>query len=200
MDREQILIVDDEELLLELYVAELGGTFDIVTATSGSAALSMLSGSSSMAVVIADMHMPEMSGIDVLRRSQQAAPHVARIMMTSDIDQSIAVDAVNSGAGFRFLNKPCSLDRLASAIRAGIEEHHRRRTELQMLASTVSGSVSLMGEILAIVCPLAFGRAQRVARIVEELGRRLGVSDAWELGMAATLSQLGCISLPDDVI
>jgi CheY-like chemotaxis protein len=200
MDREQILIVDDEELLLELYVAELGGEFDISTATSGAAALNMLSKSSNIAVFIADMHMPHMSGIELLQLVQESSPHIVRIMMTADIDQGIAVDAVNCGSVFRFLNKPCPLDRLRSAIRAGLEQHRLRCAETRMLASTVSGSVNLMGQILAIVCPQAFGRAQRVTRVVEELCRRLDVADEWELGMAATLSQLGCIALPDSLI
>lgn len=200
MERHTILLVDDEELLLELYTMQLSGEFDILTAQSAARALEELSTNPQIALVIADMHMPEMNGIEFLHCVQQTAPHAVRIMLTSDTEQDVAVEAVNRSAVFRFLKKPCSSEQLAAAIRAGAEYYKLRTAERDMLASTVSGSVALMGELLALVSPLAFGKASRVARTIDELCRRLDVEDAWELGMAATLSQLGCITLPDALI
>jgi CheY-like chemotaxis protein len=200
MDTERILIVDDEPLLLELYVSQLGDEFAIATVTSGDAALRLLSDRDAFAMIIADMHMPGMSGIEFLRLAQEFSPRSLRIMVTADNDQGVAVDAVNRGSVFRFMNKPCTAEQLAAAIRAGLEQHRLRGAETQMLASTVTGSINLMGEILSLVSPVAFGKANRVTRIVEEICRKLDVSDAWELTMAAMLSQLGCITLPDALI
>jgi response regulator RpfG family c-di-GMP phosphodiesterase len=200
MDTERILIVDDEPLLLELYVSQLGGEFAITTATSGDDALRLLPGGDAYALIIADMHMPGMSGVEFLRSAQELSPHSLRIMVTADNDQGVAVQAVNSGSVFRFMNKPCTAEQIAAAIRAGLDQYRLRNAETQMLASTVTGSINLMGEVLALVSPVAFGKANRVTRIVEELCRRLTVADAWELSMAAMLSQLGCISLPDALI
>lgn len=200
MDTDRILIVDDEPLLLELYASQLGGDFAITTATSSEAALQVLSDRDAYTMIIADMHMPGMSGIEFLRLAHERSPRSVRIMVTADNDQGVAVDAVNRGSVFRFINKPCSADQLADAIRAGLEEHRLRCAETQMLASTVAGSINLMGEVLSLVSPVAFGKANRAARIVEEICRRLDVDDAWELTMAAMLSQLGCISLPDALI
>lgn len=200
MDTERILIVDDEPLLLELYVSQLGDEFAVTTAVSGEAAMQLLSGGDDFAMIIADMHMPGMSGLDFLRKAHEVLPHSLRIMLTADNDQSVAVDAVNHGSVFRFMKKPCTGPQLSAAIQAGLERYRLRCAETQMLASTVAGSINMMADVLALVSPVAFGRANRVTRIVEEVCRRLDVADAWELTMASMLSQLGCISLSDELI
>src|SRR5262245_1471165 len=121
-------------------------------------------------------------------------------MITADVSQTSAVDAVNSGGVFRFLNKPISRHSFLRAVRDGLEDYRRRMAEKELLSSTVNGCISLLGEVLALVSPVAFAKTSRVTRMVEQICDQLDVTDAWELPMAATLSQLGCITLPDELI
>jgi len=200
MTSERILIADDEPIVLDLYRLQLGEEFQIDTAEGGRQALGLLAETGPYALVVADMHMPSMSGTELLRRVQESHPKTVRIMLTGDDQQNVAVDAVNEGQVFRFLNKPCPADRLAKALRAGLEQHRLLVAEKELLDDTLKGSIKLLVEILSIINPPAFGRASRVCRLVQKLCDRMAVENSWEISVAATLSQVGCVSLPDSVL
>jgi len=200
MTTNRILIVDDESTVLDLYQLELGSEFDIDTTESGEAALARLVEHGPCAIVVADMHMPGMNGTELLRRVQELHHETVRMMLTGDDQQAVAIEAINEGQIFRFLNKPCPADRLAKALREGLTQYRLIRAEKELLANTLNGSINLLVEILSIVNPLAFGRATRVRRIVQKLCNRLHVENGWEISIAAMLSQIGCVSLPDLVL
>jgi response regulator RpfG family c-di-GMP phosphodiesterase len=200
MSSNKILIVDDESTVLELYQLQLGSEFDVITAESGEAALALLAERGACAIVVADMHMPGMNGTELLRRVQQSYRETVRMILTSDDQQAVAIEAVNEGQIFRFLNKPCPADRLAKALREGLTQYRLITAEKDLLANTLNGSINLLVEILTIVSPLAFGRATRVRQLVQKLCNRLHVENSWEISIAAMLSQVGCVSLPDSVL
>lgn len=200
MAKDRVLLVDDETANLDLYLLLLGSEYEVLTETSAQSALELLTRQGPIPLVVSDMHLPGMSGIEFLERVQERYPESVRIMATGDFAQSVAVDASNRAQVFRFLNKPCSRASLLSAVRDGFTEFRRRATEKELLASTANGCIELLGETLSVVSPLAFAKATRVTRTINDACQQLRVTDAWELTMAATLSQLGCISLPDKLI
>ncbi len=57
-------------------------------------------------VVVADMRMPEMDGIEFLTQVREISPHTVRMMLTGNTDLGTAIAAVNAGNVFRFLTKP----------------------------------------------------------------------------------------------
>ncbi len=116
---EKILFVDDEQAILDGYKRLLRGEFEIDTANGGAAALQMLA-SQAYAVVVADMRMPEVDGAQLLARIALKHPSVMRIMLTGNSDMQTAVRAVNEGAVFRFLTKPCDKELLRSTIHAAL--------------------------------------------------------------------------------
>ncbi|PLX60615.1 MAG: hypothetical protein C0630_14285 [Sedimenticola selenatireducens] len=117
---ERILLVDDEPLILSGYRRGLGKQFSIDTATSGAEALELFdrTGDNPYAVVVSDMRMPEMDGVELLKRLTVSHPQAIRIMLTGNSDQQTAMDAVNQGHVFKFLTKPCS----AAALREALDE------------------------------------------------------------------------------
>ena len=70
----------------------------------------------SYAVVISDMRMPGMDGIELLKRVKKASPDTVRIMLTGNADVETAIEAINEGSIFRFLIKPCNKATMAKAI------------------------------------------------------------------------------------
>jgi CheY-like chemotaxis protein len=104
---EKILFVDDEPQALDGYHRLLQPEFRIETAASGAEALAKLACSGPYAVVVCDMRMPEMDGLQLLQRIKLKFPDAVRVMLTGNMDQETAVKAVNDGNVFRFLNKPC---------------------------------------------------------------------------------------------
>jgi CheY-like chemotaxis protein len=200
MTKDRVLLVDDEQPNLDLYQLLLRSEFELLTASCATEALEVLARQGELPIIVSDMHLPGTCGIELLEQVHERWPETIRIMITADVSQAVAVEASNRGRVFRFLNKPCSRAGLLGAVRDGLAEYRRRHTEKELLASTANGCITLLGEVLSVVSPLAFAKATRVARTVEQLCEQLKVGDAWEMTMAATLSQLGCISLPEKLM
>jgi len=129
MSKYSILAVDDDPNLLAALRRQLGRRFDMATATSGAEAVECVlaaeQAGESYAVVICDMCMPGMNGLETLAAIRAIAPRTSRIMLTGNADQQTAVDAINRGNIFRFFTKPCPPETLAAAVTEGAEEYHR---------------------------------------------------------------------------
>jgi response regulator RpfG family c-di-GMP phosphodiesterase len=191
----KLLIVDDNESILMGYQRNLRKRYDLDSATSGEAALSLLKSEVSYAVVIADMHMPNMSGLELLQHVREISPDTTRIMITGDADQKTAIDAVNHGQVFRFLAKPCGPEEMIEAIDAGVRQHQLVRAEKDLLEQTLSGAVEAMTDLLSSVDPKAFGCAQLLKYRTTRVARLLKAEREWEIGLAALLSPLGRLTI-----
>jgi response regulator RpfG family c-di-GMP phosphodiesterase len=197
--RFRILCVDDEPNVLEGLSLHLRRRYDVLTATSGAAALELLAKDRTIAVVISDMRMPIMDGAVFLSRARDAHPNVVRMLLTGQADMQSAIAAVNEGQIFRFLTKPCPPPQLLAAADAAAEQHRLLTAEKVLLEQTLHGSIRILSEVLSLASPRAFGRANRLKALVTGLIEKLGMSERWPVEIAAMLSQLGCISLPEDV-
>jgi len=141
-----------------------------------------------------------MDGIRFLKRVSEVAPQSVRIMLTGNADQQTAVDAVNEGHIFRFLNKPCEPEVLAKSLTAGIQQYRLVRAEKDLIETTLSGSIQVLTDVLSIVNPTAFGRASRVKRLALQLSLLMELENDWQLDLAAMLSQIGCIAIPEETL
>jgi response regulator RpfG family c-di-GMP phosphodiesterase len=196
----RILCVDDEPNILEAYQRALRRQFRLDTALSGDQALDMVSKSGPYAIVVSDMRMPGMDGVRLLAKVHEVSPDTVRIMLTGNADQQTAIDAVNEGHIFRFLTKPCSPEILAKSLCAGLEQYRLVCVEKELLEKTLVGSVQAMADILTMLNPLAFSRASRVQKLAKRLAVTLGIADSWQVEIAATLSQVGCITVPEETL
>jgi response regulator RpfG family c-di-GMP phosphodiesterase len=192
----RILLVDDEENILQGYHRVMRKTFDMEVALGGSEAMRMLEEGGPFAVIVADMQMPGMSGLELLEQVRGRYPDIVRIMLTGNSDQRTAVDAVNHGQVFRFLTKPCPPEELELALRAGLRQHHLVIAEKELLEQTLTGAINLFSELLAGVDPVMFSRSQVVRGRCGPLARRLGCEAVWEVEIAALLAPIGRIMLP----
>lgn len=117
---EKILFVDDDSNILEAYKRQMRKRFTIETALGGEEGLAVIARNGPFAVVVADMRMPRMDGIEFLMKVKTIAPHTVRMMLTGNADQQTANDAVEKGQVFHYLTKPCNPDVLTKAIDAGL--------------------------------------------------------------------------------
>jgi hypothetical protein len=111
-----------------------------------------------------------------------------------------AISAVNEGAIFRFLSKPCPLEVLDTALNSALEQYRLIQAERELLEQTLHGSIKIMTEVLSLTSPAAFSRACRVRRYTAHVVSRLALPDAWQFEIAAMLCQLGCITVPPEVL
>lgn len=195
----KILCVDDETNVLAGFQRGLRRQFELEVAAGGDAALALLEKDTSFAVIVSDMRMPGMSGLQLLQRVKQRWPDIVRVMLTGNADQQTAVDAVNEGAIFRFLTKPCPPDRLAATLTAALEQHRLLTAERTLLEDTLHGSVRTLTDILALLAPETFGRGQQLREQMRAVAESLQLPDRWELELAAMLHGLGQIALPAEV-
>jgi response regulator RpfG family c-di-GMP phosphodiesterase len=152
------------------------------------------------AVVVSDMRMPGMDGIEFLTRVKELSPRTVRMMLTAYADIHTAIDAINEGHIFRFLTKPCPPVTLAKALTAGLEQYRLVVAERELLGKTLKGSIEVLTEILSLVNPAAFSRATRIKHIVRDIALRLQLPNAWQFELAAMLSQIGCVTVPPAIL
>ncbi len=195
---ERILCVDDEASILAAYQRALHKTYTVDVALGGEEALARIATDGPYAVVVADMHMPGMDGVQLLARVSTAAPLTVRMMLTGNSSVTTAIDAVNEGQIFRFLTKPCPAETLAKALEAGVAQYRLLTAERDLLERTLKGAVKVLTDVLSMVNPVSFGRTSRVRRLMGRILDQLpAVPDRWELDVAAMLSQMGCLMVPE---
>jgi response regulator RpfG family c-di-GMP phosphodiesterase len=187
----RILFVDDEQRLLESVAVLLRRDYDVQMATSGQEALQKLGNIKDISVVVSDFRMPHMDGATFLHEVMLRAPTATRILLTGEAGITGAKDAVNKGQIFRFLTKPCPTDQLKEALEAGIEQHRLLNAERLVMQETLLECIAALMEVLAVTNPVAFGRAQRIKRLVADMAARLECGQFWQLEAAALLSQIG---------
>ncbi|MCR9200365.1 MAG: response regulator [Planctomycetaceae bacterium] len=196
----RVLLVDDDPNILAGYRRHLRRKYELETAECPLQGLEMIQSQPEYAVILSDMQMPKMSGAELLQHARSIAPNSVRLMLTGNADQQTATSAINDGAVFRFLNKPCPPDDLIAAINAGIDQYQLITAERSVLEETLKGSVDVLTDILSIVNPVAFSRAKRMHDYVSRFCEHLSVEKQWELQVAAMLSQLGKVTIPEDVL
>jgi response regulator RpfG family c-di-GMP phosphodiesterase len=195
----KILCVDDEANVLKGIQRSLRKQYDLVTALSGADALQLLESDHSFAVVVSDMRMPGMDGVQLLSAVKTKSPDSTRIMLTGNADQQTAIDAINQGNIFRFLTKPCPPEQLVQTLEAGIHQHRLVTAEKELLGKTLRGSIKVLSDVLALVNPAAFGPTTRIQKLVKKVADELGVGNDWSIDMAAMLSQIGCVTVPQEI-
>ena len=192
----KILFVDDDNNLLDAIQRALRKKFSIHCALGGEEGLRRLASDGPYAIVVADMQMPGMTGLEFLRAVRTQAPDTVRIMLTGNSDQKTAVDAVNDGHVFRFLTKPCPPPTLTPALEAGLAQHRLITAEREVLEKTLGGTVKILSEILAMADPETFERSHLLTDHVRDFMRTSNDEVPWELDLAASLSQIGRITIP----
>jgi response regulator RpfG family c-di-GMP phosphodiesterase len=196
--RPRVICVDDEPHVASGLALHLRRRYEVELAASGQAGLELLARKPEAAVVISDMRMPGMNGAEFLSRASEAHPNTTRILLTGHAELDAAVRAINEGHIFRFLVKPCPPPELLRTVDAAAEHHRLLLAEKVLLEQTLHGSVKMLSEVLAITNPVAFGRAARIKQYVSRLADKLGEKERWQVEVAAMLSQLGTITLPNE--
>jgi two-component system NtrC family response regulator len=131
----RLLVVDDEENLLrvtQLRLEQAG--FEVATAAGGEQALALLA-RQSFDLVLTDLRMPGLSGVELLGRIRAAWPEVIVVLMTAYGTVESAVEAMKLGA-FDYVIKPVNSDALRMIVERALE-HHRLREQVRELRAAV---------------------------------------------------------------
>ena len=136
MERQsKILVVDDDQFTLQSMAKVLEGeSYQVVAVASGSEALDLLK-QDSFDLVLTDLKMPEVDGLEVLRRASEIAPQAVVLILTGYASVESAIEALREGA-YDYLVKPCSDHDLKLKIERGLERvrlvEERKRAEEEL--------------------------------------------------------------------
>ena len=140
MNNPFILLVDDEVAFVETIKKRLvKRDLRVISANSGPDALESLKQNSALDVVILDVKMPVMDGIETLKEIKKEYPIIEVIMLTAHATVETAIEGMKRGA-FDYLMKPCEIDQLVSkvseaAARKRSHEEKIREARIKELAS-----------------------------------------------------------------
>ncbi len=122
MEKRTVLFVDDEEkILTSLKRGLLDEPYKTLFANSGKEALEILQ-RSEVHVIVTDMRMPEMGGLELLKIVKKDYPHIIRMVLSGYTQVSTVLTAINQGEIFRFITKPWKLEEeFKPAVREAVE-------------------------------------------------------------------------------
>jgi two-component system response regulator PilR (NtrC family) len=127
--RHRILIVDDEQSIRELLAIVLRRDgYDVILAENGRTALNVLE-QEPVDLLISDIKMPDMSGVEVLRAAKQIDHDILGIMITAFASTESAVEALRMGA-YDYVSKPFDVDELKIIVRNALERRQLRQENL----------------------------------------------------------------------
>jgi DNA-binding NtrC family response regulator len=170
IDKPKILLVDDEERILRSLSMLLRTQYQIFATSDGHEALRILK-QEKIHVIISDQRMPIMTGTELLRQAREIAPDTIRILLTGYSDADAALDALNDGEIFRYINKPWGPKELRDTISQAASIAGKLETLPQ---TTLPQDVPLLGTSTEIVMPrslvcLVVDRDENTYTVVKEL-------------------------------
>ncbi|MEO1054471.1 MAG: sigma-54 dependent transcriptional regulator [Bacteroidota bacterium] len=121
--KSRILYVDDEENNLFNFKNLFKWEYDVITVTSGAVGLRILK-EEEVHLIVTDQRMPNMSGIEFLKKAIKVNPFPERIIVTAYGDLSTITEAVNECAIFRYIAKPWREEDMKLAIDRALESYH----------------------------------------------------------------------------
>ncbi len=196
----KILFVDDDRNILSTYKRRFHKQFQIETALHGRAGLMALKVLGPFAVVVSDMRMPDMDGVQFLARVKTRFPNTVRIILTGNADLQTAINALNEGSVFRFLTKPCPLETLSKSLGAGVRQYQLVTAEQELTRKTLMGSVRMLIGVIGQAEPTVFSRTTRITRYVKMIVAQMQLPGSWQIELASMLSQIGCLALSNDLL
>lgn len=123
MFQSKILYVDDEVINLKLFEAILEKKYPILTAENGVSGLEVLVKNKDVKIVISDMKMPNMNGIEFIKQAIKIAPHIDFYILTGfEITDQIQ-EALDTGLIRKYFRKPFNLNEISSEIDRVLEKY-----------------------------------------------------------------------------
>jgi len=195
---ETVLFVDDEENVLNAVERIFtGSAWRIIRAASAEEAL-LIIGREEVAVLVSDNLMPGIKGVELLSRVKSICPDTVKILMTGHADIPTAIEAINKGEVFRFVEKPWDNDVLINTVKEGMERYRLLRS-LRINDEAVTRSLA---QTIELKDPYTRGHCDRVAEYALLLAKSLRLSGEMQKGImyGSWLHDCGKIGVPETIL
>lgn len=122
--KETILYVDDEEINLELFIANFEDDYNVLTAKSAKEGLELIKTHSNINIIVSDVKMPEMNGFEFIKRIKLFAPDKVCIVLSAFLMNDFCEGSVNEKDIYRYLNKPWRRHDMQQVITEAIDSYN----------------------------------------------------------------------------
>jgi two-component system probable response regulator PhcQ len=140
-----VLYVDDEELSLKYFTRAFQSQFRVLTATNAQEGYQLLEQhGDEIALIMTDQRMPGEQGVQFLGRARQLLPRAIRILTTAYSDIEVAIEAVNSGAIYKYISKPWEVPDLEITLKRALEFFMVQRERDYLLREKLSALQKMM--------------------------------------------------------
>lgn len=213
--RATCLIVDDEAPLRQVLMHLMRGDgFDCAEAANGRDALAYLA-DHRVTLVISDLRMPQMDGIELLREIRARYPDTAVVMITAVADVDVAVKCLAIGA-MDYLTKPFHLEEVRARVTQALERRRlvmenrdyqerleeRVQAQSRRLEELFLTGIQSLAEALEVKDPYTRGHSIRVARYSSVIARALELDDEmiYQVELGGHVHDLGKIGVREEVL
>ncbi len=201
----RILIVDDDPSQCSLLASFLSGQgFQIIPAGTGDEAIEILNSNDDIHMMITDVRMPGISGLEALRQSREQHPHLPVLLVTAYADIRDAVKAMRDGA-VNYLEKPIDLDELLSTIKRVIGIDEKVETHYPddlILPSYVISESPQMQEVFREVALVATSDSRILITGESGVGKEIvaDVLHQWSARSSKQLVKVNCAAIPETLL
>ncbi|NES05452.1 MAG: response regulator [Okeania sp. SIO2F4] len=125
----KLMVVDDEPNNLDLLYRTFRRQFKVFRAENASLAMEILEAEGEMAIIISDQSMPDMTGIQFLRKTKDSFPDTVRILLSGYAEEQInsEVDEIQQADIFKCVTKPCSPQELKDVVQECLEVYKAKK-------------------------------------------------------------------------
>ena len=203
-EKYNILLVDDEEDNLALLYRTLRGSYNLDKSTSPLKAIDMLD-EKHYELVISDHKMPEMDGVEFLKKVLEKSPSTMRILLTAYSDANILIDAINYAKIYRYIKKPYNPDELQLIVSSALEYYqlkHDNDKLIDDLKELFSGTIKAIMGALDARDSFTSGRSRRITYYSVKIANKINLPtvDVGKIELAGMLHDIGMIGVSDDIL
>lgn len=135
--KSKVLFVDDEQNILNTLKMELHGCeFETLFLNNGNDAMQIL-GEEKISIVVSDLNMPEIDGVQLLEKVQEQFPDIIRIVLSSISDKKIILESINKGKIYQYIEKPWDIDNLKIIINKALNYYKINEERKILLKNTI---------------------------------------------------------------
>jgi response regulator RpfG family c-di-GMP phosphodiesterase len=175
-----LLIVDDDINFLRLLSVQLSKHFNIATAKSGPEALEIIKNGFNPGVILTDMNMPVMNGVEFLKESMKLAPNAIRIILSAFANPQEIIAALNQSRAYMYLMKPVDQLQLIQTLRNAFDTYNlvvQNNQLLEMLRRV--GITSSTGVDFVLKSPPQLAAQKTAKEFVASLKKILMMSEKY---------------------
>ena len=119
---DKILYVDDEPINLKLFELAFKSVYHVLTALSAGEGLEILEDNPEIEIIVSDLRMPEMDGLEFIKIIKEQDPHKICLLLTAYIESDVMLEGFNKDLLFRYITKPWNKEEMAETLQAAFEK------------------------------------------------------------------------------